>query len=259
VQRLPGFRLVARAGLVAYYLWFDSRPTPGNVFADARVRRAAALAVNRRELIADVGGRSEPLFQLVPQGLFGFVDDPPFEGSDAEKARALLASAGYPRGADVRLVTGPGASTDPLLASLGRMLGRAGFRVTPEIRDWSQMIADWAVMKIPFFVAAWRHETGEASSFLRDCLATPDPAVGGAGCNPGYANPDLDRLLVQIDEAPADNLRRDGYRELATLAAREMPIVPLFRPEDLYAVKHGVAFSPRLDGRVLAADIRLGE
>jgi len=256
-QAVPGFRLVNRAGLVAYYLWFDTRPRPGNVFADARVRRAAALAVHRRQLISDVGGRSEPLFQLVPQGIFGHVEDPPFDGNDQERARRLLADAGFPGGLDVRLVTGPGASTAPLLTSLGRMLGAAGFRVTPEVREWPQMIADWAAMRIPFFVAGWRHETGEASGFLRDCLATPDPATGSAGCNPGYANPALDRLLSQIDEAPAGDLRREGYRELAVLAAREMPLVPLFRPEDLYAAADGVGFSPRLDGRVLVADVRL--
>lgn len=258
VQALPGFRLVARAGLVVNFLWFDSRPRPGNVFADPRVRRAAALAVDRRRLVAEVGGRSEPLLQLVPQGVFGHVEDPPFAGSDPDEARRLLSAAGYPRGVDVVLVTGPGASTEPLLASLGRMLGAAGFRVTPEVREWPRMISDWAAMRIPFFVTGWRYETGEASSFLRDCLATPDLATGGAGCNPGYANPALDRVLSEIDEAPADSLRRDGYRQLAELAAREMPLVPLFRVQDLYAVGDGVRFSPRLDGRVLVADLQLG-
>lgn len=258
VQALRGFRLLARAGLVVNFLWFDSRPGPGNAFADPRVRRAVALAVDRRRLVADVGGRSEPLFQLVPQGVFGHVEDPPIVGNDPAEARRLLAEAGHPGGLDVVLVTGPGASTEPLLTSLGRMLGAAGLRVKPEVREWPRMISDWAGMRIPFFVAGWRFETGEASSFLRDCLATPDPATGGAGCNPGYANPALDKVLAQIDDAPGDNLRRDGYKELAALAAREMPLVPLFRAEDLYAAVEGVRFSPRLDGRVLASEVSLG-
>jgi len=35
----------------------------------------------------------------------------------------------------------------------------------------------------------------------------------------------------------------------------ELPMVPLVIPHDLYAVRKGIRWTPRLDGRVLAADV----
>ena len=36
----------------------------------------------------------------------------------------------------------------------------------------------------------------------------------------------------------------------------DLPLVPLVSPEDIYGVRQGIRWSPRLDGRVLAADVR---
>ncbi|MEM1445627.1 MAG: peptide ABC transporter substrate-binding protein [Planctomycetota bacterium] len=93
---------VPRAGL-EYYAFNvrDEAFGEPNPVADVRVRRALAMAVNKRELVEQVTGLNEPVAHtFVPVGVIeGY--DPPVEvdpGFDPEGARALLAQAGYPGG-----------------------------------------------------------------------------------------------------------------------------------------------------------------
>ncbi|GIW71803.1 MAG: hypothetical protein KatS3mg102_1345 [Planctomycetota bacterium] len=66
------------------------RPTP---FADARVRLALALAIEREALVKSVlRGAGSPAATLVPEGLAGYRSPPP-PGGGLERARALLAEA----------------------------------------------------------------------------------------------------------------------------------------------------------------------
>jgi peptide/nickel transport system substrate-binding protein len=254
VENAPSFRLVSRAGLVAYYLWFDSRPGSGGPFADSRVRRAVSLAIDRQRLVAALGGRAEPLDQVVPSGVFGHVAGIAGTRSDPEGARRLLAEAGHPQGLDVVLTLSPGSSADAMRSALGPMLRRVGIHATIVVSEWSAMMARLESRRLPFYLLGWRLETGEASTFLRDCLHTlPGPA--GNGCNPGYSNPTLDRLLDAADPILEDSRRLTYLQSVTTLVMQDMPLVPLYRQADQYAVSRRIRWSPRLDGKLLAASM----
>lgn len=71
------------------------------VFADARVRRALALAIDRDALVKNVTRAGErPAMSLVPPELY-FDKDPPgpfFKDAQFEEAKRLMAEAGYPDG-----------------------------------------------------------------------------------------------------------------------------------------------------------------
>jgi hypothetical protein len=36
----------------------------------------------------------------------------------------------------------------------------------------------------------------------------------------------------------------------------DLPLVPLVTPDDIYGVREGIEWRPRLDGRVLGAEVR---
>ena len=91
------------------YIYFNLNVEP---FDDVRVREAFNLAINREELCRIVGEDTEPTYNLVAKYMTDkntgerFVDgaEQPFE-ENVERARELLAEAGYPNGEGFPVLT----------------------------------------------------------------------------------------------------------------------------------------------------------
>jgi peptide/nickel transport system substrate-binding protein len=95
-----GARLILRNMTTVQFLAFLT--VNGGPVVDPRVRLAMNYGVNR-QLIVDtlLQGAAVPVSQIAYPGEFGFNPDlPPYE-YDPDKARVLLAEAGYPNGVDV--------------------------------------------------------------------------------------------------------------------------------------------------------------
>jgi peptide/nickel transport system substrate-binding protein len=253
----PGFEIVGRPGLRALYLWMNSQAPAGgrrNPFADPRVRRAVSLALDRGAMLARFEGQGTAMNQMVPPGVFGHVSGLPPLAHDPAAARELLARAGYPTGFEVSMTHVAG--TENLVADLGRSLAQVGIRVLPDRRAWPPMLADWRAARLPFFVGSWRFEYGEASLFFEECIRSRDPAAQAAW-NAGFSSPELDRLIAELGTLFREEKRQARYASLMRQALEEMPLVPLVVRFDLYAVSTRVAWQPRLDGRLLAAEMTL--
>ena len=106
-------------------------------------------------------------------------------------------------------------------------------------------------------LAGWRFENGDATSFLRDCLFTRDARRHTGGSNPGFSSLAFDRLIEENEQIFNETRRLRHYEKLMTLAMEEMPIVPLHHRDNLYAVSERVEWQPRLDGKLLAVEMRL--
>lgn len=259
VRELAHARLVTRAGLAAYYLWFDCRPRLGqaaNPFADRRVRQAISRAVDRDDLARRLGGLVAPLNQLVHDGVVGYVPDLPPLPFDRDGARRLMAEAGHPRGLKVTLTHRPQPSLSVVSAALREMLGAIGIEVTVETLDWPRML-DAMKGHLPFYLAAWQFDDGDAWTFLRDCLFTRSPASGYGGYNAGYSNPVVDRLIDEHDRIFDSAKRRQVSDRLLRLLNDDAPLVPLYLPQNLYGVSERVVWKPRIDGSLFAAEMSL--
>ena len=256
---LGNVRIVNQEGLSAYFLWLNPKAsmTEGrNPLFDGRVRRAISLAVDRQALTQQPERQAAALNQLVHGGIFGFVPDLPPLAHDPGAARALLAEAGYPRGFEMPLVFRENAGLDGVVQALCRMLGEVGIRVRPQPMEWQRLLTDaWLSRRVPLFLAGWQFDEVDAWGFLRDCIYTPDPSGTYGAYNPGYSDPEIDRLIEAGDRIFDRSQRLAHYRALMRLALQEMPLVPLYSRQDVYAVSHRVRWRPRLDGSLRAAEM----
>ena len=120
-----------------HYLQFQCKD--GSIFADQRIREAFSLAIDRQSLVDYVLGAGLVPNGILPVGSVGY--DPnlaPYE-YDVEKAKALLAEAGY-NGQEFTIYTHTGIPMGKaLLTAIQDMLKKAGFNAKIEAVEVSAL------------------------------------------------------------------------------------------------------------------------
>jgi peptide/nickel transport system substrate-binding protein len=222
-------------------------------FGDLRVRRALHLALDRQALVArTLKGWGEPASQLASPGTVGFAPTILPPDRDVGEARRLLAEAGHPHGLSVTLDFREDRRAD----EIRRQLGEAGIEVTLRPGSWAEVLGRVRSGDAQFYYGAFTADTGDAGDILDSAVHTPEPAAGlGADNHFGYSSPEVDRLLLAARTAPTLLDRRQALQRAMERVMTDLPMVPLVVPDDLYVLRRDVRWTPRLDGRVLAADL----
>lgn len=119
--------------------WGDS-PSGKPPFADKRVRQAANYALNKEAMVDQLlGGMAQPASQPAVPTTFGYNPDLKPYPYDPEKAKQLLAEAGYPNGFDILMETSAvyGAARD-IFQVMATDLGRVGIRLTINVMPFAE-------------------------------------------------------------------------------------------------------------------------
>ena len=247
VAGAPGCRVVGLPSFAVEVLQMRVSTPP---FSDPRVRRAIHLAVNRDLLVRTIGhGRGSPANQLVGRGVLGFDPRQPLARHDLDAARRLLTQAGLRVGVEVDLEFREGRNAAPIQTQLAA----AGIRARLKPRPWREMVARLVAGEVSFYYGAYAADTGDAGDILRSLLGNQS---GGDGDRLGYSSPELDRLLAQADRAESVRARQAALQQAMEVAMRDLPLVPLIIPEDLYGIRSNVDWAPRLDGRFDPRELR---
>ena len=202
------------------YLGLNQTKAPYN---DLRIRQAIAYAIDYERIIAEVYfGSSQRLLSPFPTGHEGWVDSWPYS-PDIEKAKALMAEAGYADGFDAEmLVYGDlpeiEASTVLIqsdLAKIGINLGARSVTgaeffglITPGTDDFDMAI-------IP--CTPWLPEVWYTSNLLLH---------SGTTCSITYNNPEVDKLV----------------QDMKTVATTEEAIIPAQKAQALW--EQDIGFIP---------------
>lgn len=229
------------------YLGFNTAKTP---FADVRVRRALAHAVNKDEILSlALGGVGIKAFAPLPPTLPGF--DALLAQSelsyDPAKARALLAEAGFAKTADGAwakdgqslkgvLLTSNRAPNDSIAALLQSQLKAIG--VALEIQQLDSKAVMDATTAGKFDLLLWRYDWNDPDALN---IYLGSDRIGSTN-RVAYKNPEVDKLLAQgvreLDEAKRQQL----YVAAQKLILQDAPWQPLYVPLDVLAV------SKRIEG-----------
>lgn len=264
LRREPGVELRRNSSVSVKFLYFDvaredSSDVPGgrNPFRDPRVRRAVSLAVDREELVRRLSAPASPANQLVPSFIFGHDPSLPALRPDLAEARRLLAEAGWAGGFEARFpARGLFAEAAEVVAE---MLSRVGVRARVEPLSEAEWFRAMAEGRFSMTISRFGCPTGDASDLFENALHSYRPERRAGLMNYcRYSSGDLDGL---VDEAARtlDMARRKTLLLRATrLAMADLPFVPLYVDQDLYAFRSGVSWRPRNDNFLIASEIALG-
>ena len=229
--------------------FFIAMNNEGEIFDDVRVRQAVAHAIDKDLIInAILGGNAARIEGILSPDAFGKNEDLPAYDHDPEKARALLAEAGYPDGIEVTMdVEGAFKDTAEAIAS---MLTEAGITTTVAVGEGALLTEKWRTMGEPkegdMYFSSW----GNGSLDPED-IFVPTHMTDARGNSAGYSNSEIDRLLDEAATELDRGVRASMYQEAEAIVNAEVPYVYLWVPQDIYGVSKRVSgWSPSPDGRI---------
>ncbi len=193
---------------------------PGSPWNDIRVRKAANLAVDRAGLKQLLGGLMIPAKGHVPRGdpWFG---KPSFDlVYDPERAKELLAAAGYGPNKPIKarvLISASGSGQMqplPMNEFIQQNLAEVGIDIQFEVMEWQSLLNQWrAGAKAPANPGGSAinvsYTTQDPFSAFTRLLYSPSHAP--AGVNWGWhSDPKVDKLLEKA-KSSFDSKERDRY------------------------------------------------
>jgi ABC-type transport system substrate-binding protein len=249
--RQPNVRLLSRQGLSAVLLGFSLRP--GSPFADPRLRRVVALALDRDRIVREALQRlGTPLDQIVPPSVIGHSSSlPPFL-HDPDAARALLEQLHLPN-RPIELLVADAHQEVGMEVAL--QLQELGLPVKPTVLPQNDFYERWSREEFPLSVFGWSSTTGDASGSYEPLLHSPVEGFGRFN-RFAYSNPRLDQLIELSDQAQKPEERREPLTTAARIVQADLPILPLALRYDLYAGRKDLDWRPRLDRRIRAFEVR---
>jgi peptide/nickel transport system substrate-binding protein len=248
--RDPSLRLVSAPGLGVTMLGFWTAPS--SPFADLRVRRAFAAAIDRATLLPVAERKySIPLDQFVPAGIFGHIPGRPAPRPDVAEARRLLAEAGFPPRGELRLTF---ADTHADVGhALVRQLGAHGIHLVPQRLNQAEFFARFSTDPPHLFVMSWAAGTGDGSDVLEALFHSRGDGLGTAN-RFAYSRPELDALVSKAARTLDPASRRDALWAAFRLLEEDLPAVPLMLRASLYAVRAELDWTQRRNRRMRAVD-----
>jgi peptide/nickel transport system substrate-binding protein len=236
------------------------QPLAQNPFRDARVREALSLAINRDALVERVmEGAATSTAQWLPAGAFGYNPDVKPDAFDPERARRLLAEAGFPDGFRLTLATPNDRwPNDARIAqAIAQMWTRVGVRTAVEALPWAGFVPRRARLEFGIQIAAWGSSTGEASNFLVNVIASNDRArLTGANNNARFSSARFDAFIARASATMDEEMREAMWREAVQMVAQERPVIQLVQYLNTWALRRGLRHDPRMDERTIAMGVR---
>jgi oligopeptide transport system substrate-binding protein len=194
--------------------------------SDPRVRQALALSIDKQAIVEHITRSGQiPATQFVPPGLPGYTS-PPGPGYDPERARALLAAAGYPEGRDfppIELFFNTSDEHRPIAEVVQQQWKDVlGIRCALRNQEWKVFLASTRALDYDISRASWIGDYLDPSSFLDIFRA------GHANNRTGWANPEYDRILDAAALERDPGARATLYARAEALLTDEGPIIPIY-------------------------------
>jgi len=217
------------------YVGFNCTAPP---FDDSRVRQAFAHAVDRNRIVSQLlRDAVEPTKSILPPGMPGYTGQIAGLAYDLDKAKELLAAAGYPGGAGL----------PPLVFACPGQGGEVPAWIIWILWDWEQELnVNIEINQIEsdayfynleeqrgdFFYYGWVADYPDPEDFLDILFRSGSPDNEG-----GYSNAGVDALLEQAAVEQDMAVRFQLYREAEQIIVSDAACVPLWTGINYLLVK----------------------
>jgi peptide/nickel transport system substrate-binding protein len=236
-----GFTMVSRPPFTILYLAFNQAVPE---LQDPKVREALSYAVDKDALISQVLPEgTEKAIEFVPEVVNGYNPDVTTYDYDPEKAKSLLAEAGYDEANPLKLTFNYPVNVsrpympDPeqIFTVLSSQLAEVGVETTPVSEEWVEYLdRTTGTSDHGIHLLGWTGDYNDTDNFV-------GVFFGQQSSEWGFDNPEL---FQKLNEARGVSKLEDQtalYEEINEMVAQFIPGVPLAHPAPT------LAFDPRVE------------
>ncbi|OGK84472.1 MAG: hypothetical protein A2050_07360 [Candidatus Rokubacteria bacterium GWA2_73_35] len=211
-------------------------------FSDARLRRALAHAIDPTIVVERLlEGCVHPARGILPPALPGYspaIRRPPL---DRERAKRLLAEAGYPGGRGLGPIAfnfNTGDLNQRIAEVLQAQLREIGVALELRRLDWAAHIKVVDDGSAVFFRQGWIADYPDPENFLTVLFHSRN--IGAAGNTSRYRNPAVDRLLDEADAMTSGPARFGRYHQAEQTIVDDAAWISLYHYSSRALVKRHV-------------------
>lgn len=245
-----------------YYIAFNNLTTGvGLPTEDKLVRQAMNIAVDRQAIVDGLfDGHARLSSGMVTPSNLGFdAALAPF-AYDPDRAKALLAEAGYADGFSIGMACPVGAYTnfEEVCQAIANFLADVGITLEGGEIEFLETGVYWdreAAKELPpLFGDSWSASVGEALPRLTGSLRGMEASYSS------WFDPEIDALLDEIEQT-FDNEARSGlYQELQAYMQDNPPFIYLYEPVSFEAINSAVqGYAPNSVEQYYLKDVSLGD
>jgi len=243
IQRDANLELLQQPGMNVGYLAMNFDMPP---FENKLVRKAVNHAVNKKALIdALYQGFAIPAKNPMPPVLWGYNDNIQDYEYDPDKARELLAEAGFPDGFDTTLwampVPRPYMPQPMKIAEVIQAdLKKVGINARIVTYEWGTYLEKTENGEHDMCLLGWIGDNGDPDNFIYVLLDKDNAVKGTAGNVSFYRSDELHDVLIKAIRTFDQAERAKLYMKAQEIVHEDAPWVPLAHATNVAAVKKTV-------------------
>lgn len=242
IDALPGVSVVKADSMRTIYIFFNHAREP---FTDVRLRQAINYAIDKEAIVDFVlGGAGRVSDAAIAPAVFGYAPTGVYE-YNPERAKELLAEAGFPDGLELTLhsPTGRYMQDIQIAEAVQSYLADVGIKATIQTLEWASYLADIGRPKeeavVQLGLMGWGVSTGDADQGLFNVLHGSQHTPKGSNRS-FYDNAEFNALLergrVEVDV----EARKAIYAEALKVAFEDAAWLFLHTERQLVAVRDNV-------------------
>ncbi|MCX8114199.1 MAG: ABC transporter substrate-binding protein, partial [Burkholderiaceae bacterium] len=232
-----------------------------NPFKDVRVRQAVYHAIDIEAIrTRTMRGSALPTGGITPSILGSHPDAEKRLPYDPQRARRLLAEAGYPNGFEVTLdcPNNRYVNDEEICIAVAAMLTKVGIATKVTAMPRATYFPKLEKYDTSFFMLGWGGAITDAQTTLWPVLRSKDDKTGNGSFNYGrYVNPRLDALIDAAGTEMDADKRRELIRQALAEHNAQVHHVPLHRQMIPWAMRANIHVVHRADNVLNMESVRI--
>jgi peptide/nickel transport system substrate-binding protein len=188
-------------------------------FDDPRVRQAISWVIDRDAIAQALYNQVDPLYGgIIPDWHWAYDDLVVYDHTDVEKAKDLLAQAGYPEGFEVTIHACPEFPSEATMCEMtAAWLQEIGIDATIETHEWGIYVDNFVAGNYAMWCDGIIHSGDPDDAYYSSFHSN------GVSNLWSYSNPEVDRLLDEARATSDPSVRKELYAQVDAILLEEVP------------------------------------